>query len=141
MARVKRRDVVVELMDAVSRLEVTATKHADLLEAIATHAMSTSAELTAVSGRVNGLSGHLNGLSSHVNGLSAQVKDVAQRVSSLEGEFQDLAENFALSAKLSRTMQTDVGRLARILGESAGRSRERFDDIEKRIGRLEKKTG
>ena len=141
MARVKGQDVVVDLMDAVAKLEATAAEHADLLESIAGHAMSTSAELTALSGRVNFVSGRVSDLSARMQELSGQMEDVAQRVSALEGDFQSLAQNFVRSAVLSRTMQTQLGQFARVLGEFAGGSKKRFQDIEDRLETLEKKAG
>ncbi len=127
MARVKGRDVVVDMMEAVAKLEATATKHADLLESIAAHAMSTSAELTALSGRVTFVSSRVGDLSARVQELSGQMKDVAQRVSALEGDFHGLAEDLVKSATLSRTMQTQLGQFARLLGEFAGGSKKRFE--------------
>lgn len=120
MARSRGRDVVIDLMDAVAKLEATTTRQADQLEALAAHAVATSAEMI---------------------GLSVQVSDVSRRVASLEVEFRALAQGFVESAKLSRTIEQQLGRLARLLGEFAGRSTSRFDDIEGRLEKLERKAG
>ena len=76
MARIKGREVVIDLMDTVAKLEATATKHAELLESLAAHAMSTSAELTAVAGR-------LSDVSLRVAEVSQRLTEVSQRVGSL----------------------------------------------------------
>lgn len=119
MARARGRDVVIDLMDAVAKLEATTTRQADQLEALAAHAVATSAEMF---------------------GLSAQVRDVSQRVASLESEFRELAEGFVESAKLARTIEQQLGRVARLLGEFVGSSTSRFDDIEGRLEKLERKA-
>lgn len=134
MARAKGRDVVIDLMDAVAKLEATATRHADQLEALAAHAVATSAEML-------GLSEQVRDVSRRMHDVSQRMEDVSQRVGSLEVEFQELAQGFVESAKLSRTIEQQLGRVARLLGEFAGSSTSRFDDIEGRLEKLERKAG
>lgn len=122
MARVKGRDVVIDMMDAVEKLHATSAEHAELLESMAAHAMQTSAELTALSVQMVSTSKRLN--------------EVSHRVTSLEGDFHSFAENFVRSATLARTTEEQLGRLARLLGEFAGDSNSRFDSLEGRVSKL-----
>ena len=169
MARIKGRDVVIDLMDAVAKLEATATKHADLLEAMGTHAVTMSVEMTALSGqvsavarrmddltvrmddlatrmddmatRMNGMSSQAHATSQRVGQTSQEMGEVSQRITSLETEFQIHAQNALKSAKLARTTEEQLGRFARLLGDYAGQSTTRFDEIEGRLVKLERKTG
>jgi chromosome segregation ATPase len=169
MARVKGRDVVLELMDAVERLEATSAEHADLLESLAEHTVSTSAEVAALAGQMAHVSRQMNDVSQRMNDVSQRMDDVSQRMddvsqrvddvsqrmegvsqglagvskrtASLEVDFHTLAQNSVESAKLARTVQQHLGRLAKLLGEYAGGSKSRFETIEDRLDRLEKKTG
>lgn len=120
MARAKGRDVVIELMDSVAKLEAATTRHADLLESLSEHAIAMSVEMTA---------------------LSAQLTAASQRMTSLESEVHLLARGFVDTTKLARSIQLETGRVARLLGEFAGSSSARFDSIEGRLNRLEKKAG
>ncbi len=148
MARAKGRDVVIDLMDAVGKLEATSTAHADQLEALARQAMVTSAEVTAlahqmrdVSQRMDDVSQRMDDVSQRMDDVSQRMDGVSQRVGSLEGEFTSLAQGFVESARLARVTEQQLGRFARLLGEFAGGSRSRFDDIEGRLDALERKAG
>ena len=148
MARVKGRDLVLEMMDVVASLEATAKKHADLIESLAAHAISTSAELTSVAGRlaqvsqrVADVSERVADVSNRVADVSNRVADVSERVGSLEREFKELAAGFVESAGLVRTTQAGLKRLTRLMVEMAGGTGHRLDDLEVRVTRLEKKTG
>lgn len=134
MARVKGRDVLLELMDSVEALQATAAEHADLLASMAEHTVSTSAEMTALAGQV----AHVSRQMSHV---SQRMDDIAKRTASLEADFQTLAQNSVESVKFARTLQQQLGRTAKLLGEFAGGSKNRFETIEGRLDRLERKAG
>ena len=162
MARAKGRDVVLELMESVARLEVTTAQQAEVMQSLADHVVATSAELTAysrhmaelwrrmedvsrrvgeVSQRMGDVSERVGEVSQRMGDLSERVGGLSQRTSSLEGDFHGFAELVVTSAKLSQTVQREVGRLATLMGEFAGGSRTRFETIEERLDRLEKKTG
>ena len=148
MARAKGRDVVLELMESVARLEVTTAQQAEVMQSLADHVVATSAELTAYSRhmaelwrRMEDVSRRVGEVSQRMGDLSERVGGLSQRTSSLEGDFHGFAELVVTSAKLSQTVQREVGRLATLMGEFAGGSRTRFETIEERLDRLEKKTG
>ena len=148
MARAKGRDVVIELMDSVAKLEATTTRHADLLESLSGHAVAMSVEMTALSGQVADVSRRMTDVSRQMTDVSRRMTDVSertggvsQRVASLEKEVHDLSRGFLEAVKFSRSLQTEVGRLARLLGEFAGGRSSRLDTIEGRLDRLEKKAG
>ncbi len=101
---------------------------------MAAQAIATSAELTA-------LSGQMAHASKRINDVSQRMDDMSQRVSTLETDFHGLAENFVRSTQLSRTTETQLGRVARLLGAFAGRSNTRFEEIEGRLVKLERKVG
>jgi methyl-accepting chemotaxis protein len=96
MARVKGRDVIIELMDTVEKLQETTTQHADLLESMAEHAARTSAQLTALAAhtaytarRTNELSQRTNELSQRTNELSQRMNDLAQRTNEFAQRMND----------------------------------------------------
>jgi hypothetical protein len=105
MARAKGRDLVIEVLDAVEKLQATTARHSEHLQAMAEHAAFTS-----------------------------------QRLTTLEAEFQRSAEDAKTSHELSRSIQTSTVQLARVPKELAGTTASRFDEIEDRLTRLERKA-
>lgn len=155
MARAKGRDVLVEMMETVAKLEATATAHATKLEALAVHAVQSAVETTAlrlglgelatgladVSKRMNDVSKRMDDVAKRVDGLSDRTGHVLQRVGALETENHALAQGFVDTAKLARTQQQQLGQLARLVKEQAGNSKTRLDEIEDRVVALERKAG
>jgi len=169
MARVKGRDVLLELMDAVAKLEASSERHATQMESMAKISMETTAIVTALSGEVrmlwrevgvisksvaslsstvdalssnvDALSSNVDALSSNVGSLSSSVGAIAQRVESLETETQRLSEGFLDAAQGARTNQQNLGQVARLLVEFSGNHTDRFDRIESRLDKLERKAG
>jgi methyl-accepting chemotaxis protein len=176
MARVKGRDVVVELMDSVAKLEATSALHAEQLESLAKHAIGTTATVTAlgsemrliwrsvgelskrmddvskrmddVSKRMDDVSKRMDDVSKRMDGLAAatlsiadQLGGVTQRVGSLETELQAQASAFVDAAVTARTHQQQLGRFAKLISQFADGSSSRFDDIEDRLVKLERKAG
>ena len=127
MARVKGRDVLLEVMETVAKLEAGATAQAEKLEALAVHAAQAAAEMAA--------------LRLELRELSRAAKSVEQRVGSLEPEFHALSQGFVDTAKLNRTQQQQIGQLARLINEVAGNSHTRLEDLEERVDALERKAG
>ncbi len=99
MARVKGRDVVIDLMDSVAQLQATTREHGDLLESM------------------------------------------AARTAGIESELHELSLNFMKGMNLVRTTETQLARFARLLGGLASSNDTRFEVVEARLRRLEKKTG
>jgi len=162
MARVKGRDVVVELLDAVAKLEATSALHAEQLESLATHAIGTTATVTAlgselrlvwrsvgelskrmddVSKRMDDVSKRMDALAVATLAIADQLGGVTQRVGSLEGELQNLASSFVEAAVTARTQQQQLGRFAKLISQFADGNGSRFDDIEVRLLKLERKAG
>lgn len=168
MARVRGREVVVDLMDAVAKLQETSTQHAEQLEALASLSMGMAARLTGVEQQVTGLTHQFNGLTHQVNGLTHQVNGLAQhvsaiaqqlatvashvedlsggfvqlrqRVTALEQDAQQLAEGFLNGAKLARSTEQQLGRFGMLLGQLADGSNSRIDQLEARVKKLERKA-
>jgi methyl-accepting chemotaxis protein len=155
MARVKGRDVVVELLDSVAKLEATSALHAEQLESLAKHAIGTTATVTALgselrlvwrsvgdlSKRMDDVSKRMDGLAGATLAIADQLNGVTQRVGSLEAELQTQASAFVDAAATARTQQQQLGRFARLISQFADGSSSRFDDIEDRLVKLERKAG
>ena len=148
MARVKGRDVVVELLDAVAKLEATTALHAEQLESLADLAMGMTVQVTALSSELrqvsrnaSELSKRMDDVSKRMDDVSKRMDDVSTRVDGIEGDLQTLAQGFVDAAATARTAQQQTGRLAKILGDLAEGNRSRFDDIEDRLVKLERKAG
>lgn len=127
MARAKGRDVLIELMDSVAQIQATTARHADLLETLAAQAVS--------------IAHRVQSLERQVQSLERQVHELERQVHELGSEVHELAQGFVQSAELSRTLQQQVGRMARTLGDFAGGSATRLKAIEQRLDRLERKAG
>jgi hypothetical protein len=119
MARAKGRDLVIEVLDAVEKLQATTARHSEHLQAMAARAERMSAQVVA---------------------LSEHAAFTSQRLTTLEAEFQRSAEDAKTSYELSRSIQTSTVQLARVLKEIAGTTASRFDEIEDRLTRLERKA-
>ena len=120
MARAKGRDLVIEVLDAVEKLEATTARHAELLGEMAVRAARMSSQVTA---------------------LSEHAAFTAQRLTTLEEEFQRSAEDAKKSYELGQSTRKSIVELARVLKNLATESAGRFDDIEVRLTRLERKAG
>lgn len=134
MARAKGRDVLLDLMDSVEKLEASSRLHAEQLENLAKLAMGTSATVTALSAEVQQVWRALESLADEMGAVS-------QRVNSLESEVQVLSEGFSQAAVAGRTHQQQMSRFARLFVEFVDGSRSRFDLIEIRLDKLERKAG
>jgi predicted nucleic acid-binding Zn-ribbon protein len=134
VARLKGREVLLELMETAAKLEAGATAHAEKLEALAVHAGQAAAEMAAL--RIE-----LREFAKAVRSMEQRVKGVEQRVGSLEPEFHAISQGFVDTAKFTRTHQQQIGQLARLINVVAGDSDTRLDDLEERVGTLERKAG
>lgn len=162
MARARGRDVVLELMNAVERLEATTARHAEQMEEVARLGLQTAATTVALAAdmrafkqqfdglkqQVDGLKQQVDGLKHQVDGLKHQIDGVQEqvvgldvRVGSLEEETLALSGALVKSAETSREIQQQMGRFARLLAQFAEGNTSRFDDIEQRLTRLERKAG
>ncbi len=154
MAKVKGRDVVLELMNTVERLERGFETHSDRLDEMAQVAMNMAARTTAMEARtshleqrMNQLTATVNQLVTTVNQMNATVTAMGTEVTSLRTEAAELsadttrfAELAVGAAKQGRENQLGIGRLARLLGELAEGTDSRFDQLEHRVTALEKKS-
>ncbi len=134
MARVRGRDVLLELMDAVAKLDATSAAHTEQLESLAAVSMQTSATVT-------GLSGQVRGLSEQMRGLSEQMRLAWKAIDKLDREMHDLSEGFALAAITARSNQDAVKRVGQLVLQLAEGSSSRFERIEGRLDALERKAG
>ena len=140
MARVKGREVVVALLDAVAKLERTTSAHAEKIEAIATLAMGTSTRVHGLSLQMADLAHGFRELSHRVDVISTRLDGVSTRVDELDEDLKQQAEQLLASAKLSRVMEQQLGQVARLLASFADGSRSRFESIEDRLDDLERKA-
>lgn len=154
MAKVKGRDVVLELMNTVERLERGFETHSDRLDEMAQVAMNMAARTTAMEARtthfaqrVNQLTATVNQLVATVNQMNATVNAMGTEVTSLRTEVAELsadttrfAELTIDAAKLGRENRLGIGQLARLIGELADGTDSRFDRLEHRVTALEKKS-
>jgi chromosome segregation ATPase len=148
MARVKGREVVLELMDAVAQLEKTSSAHTEQLEAIAALAVETSAHVGRMSLQLGELAVRVGDVSKRMDDVSKRMDDVSMRTDTLAREMELLdrelatqADQFLAAVKLSRTNQEQVGRVARVLAAFADGNKTRFESIEDRLDALERKAG
>lgn len=120
MARVKGRDLVLEIVEAVERAERTAQQQTELMEA------------------VTALSEHTT---ERIGQLRESIAQLNERVASLESESDELSLQFAKGARLAQEHARQLGQVGRLLRELAGGSETRFDTIETRLDALERKVG
>lgn len=114
-------------MGAVARLEASSERHATQMESLAKISMETTAIVTALSGEVRM--------------LWREVGNVSKRIESLETETQRLSEGFLDASQGARTNQQNLGQVALLLVEFSGNHTDRFDRIESRLDKLERKAG
>ena len=91
--------------------------------------------------RMNDMTQHMNRMTQHLGSLSGHVGSMTGRVESLESEMMTLAQGFVQAAASAREREQLTKHVARLLNEFAGRSLTRFDAIEGRLLKLERKTG
>jgi uncharacterized phage infection (PIP) family protein YhgE len=148
MARVKGRDLLLDMMDALAKLEASSEAYALQMEEIARMGLETraivtglSSDMRRLSATVGSLSATVGSLSATVGSLSETVGEISARVGSLEEEAGNLSAGFVKAAAGSRTNQQHVATLARIFNEYAGQSTDRLTRLEDRVGKLERKAG
>lgn len=162
MARVKGRDVLLEMMEAVSQLQASSALHAAQMDEVAKMGLETRATVTALaadmrhfskqvhglattvsalSTTVSALSTTVGSLSTTVGPLSTTVETLSSRVATLETEVGRLSEGFLMAATTAHTNQQHLARLAGMFNQFAGGERDRIDDLEDRVVKLERKAG
>lgn len=154
MARVAGKDVMLELMNTVERLEKTAGEHADTLAELAETALKMSAGWAAIDARLSHMVARSNKLEQTVatihNTVATLQKDVAghtrdlsflsKSLSVMAEDSANLTRGFATGAAQTREQQRMYGQLARTVTGLAGESDARFDELEHRVTKLEKKS-
>jgi chromosome segregation ATPase len=141
MARVAGRDVLVQLMDAVAQLQASQARQDEDIERIIVR-------LDLMSGRMNGLAGQQASLAQQMAQMAEQMALLSQRMDESSAQMDELAEDlralrgdFVSLAQHGRETSGGLKRLSEIVVKALGTSEERFDELEARLARLEKKTG
>lgn len=120
MARAAGKDVLVDLMDAVSELKAGFARQEEHLARVDTRLALMSQRTTEVAERVAMLSSAFTGL--------------AEDQTALRGEFLQIIQT-------NRETRATIERMARILKDGFASTSDRLDDVEHRLARLEKKAG
>lgn len=134
MARVKGRDVLLDMLDAMHALEATSAQHTEQLEE---HARL----LTKFSTDVTQLKRDVAQLQTHVAQLQTDVTQLYSSVRILSDDATAMMESGNKMAELNRVTTQQVGRLAKAVAALAGDSDDRMTQIESRLDRLERKAG
>lgn len=154
MARVKGREVVVDLMDAVAALEKTTALHATQLRDVAALAVETSARVHGLTGQTSSLMKGFSDLSRRMDDLSRRMDDMSQRMDDMSQRMNELttglgeveaglnvqAENLLVAAKTVHQQQEQFARVGRLLATFAASNGDRFDELDARLTVLEKKA-
>lgn len=147
MARVAGKDVMLELMNTVERLDRGFATHAGRLDEMAKVAMEMAARTAALASRSDQFTTRMNEMTVTVNQLTANVSSMGAEVTRFTtevGELSDDTTRFAeiaiTAARESQETRGDLRRLTRLVGALAERHGTRLDDIEARVTRLEKKS-
>lgn len=113
MAKVKGRDLILEVVAAIEKAEHTAAQQAELLS-----------EVRGLSERTTSTLGQLN-----------------ERIATLEAEFSELTVQMVKGARLAQEHSRQLGQVGRLVRDLATGSQSRFDTIESRLDVLERKVG
>jgi methyl-accepting chemotaxis protein len=133
MARVKGREVVLDLMDSVAELRATVAEHAVQLE----HLGKVTASLST---RMDEMSTRMDEMSTRMDEMSTRMDEMSTRMDEMSSDLGNLSRGFFEAAKTNATLQQQLGRAAKLIGELADRSQVRFDELEQRVLKLEKKA-
>lgn len=151
MARVKGKDVILEMMDSIERLEEIAKEHEHRLKELGDVAMDSAARIVGLASGFGTLTSGLRQLTTQVGQVTTQMGQVTtqmghlgdqaasltSRIEALESDMLTLAQGFRDGAAAQRESQQHLARLGRLLVQYAGNSDSRFDAIEGRLDALE----
>ena len=141
MARVKGRDLLLDMLDAVHALEATSAQHTEQLEEHARLLTKVNADVSKLKTDVAQLQTHVAQLQTHVAQLQTDVNQLYGSVRALSDDFTTVMESGNKMAELGRVTTQQVGRLAKAVAALAGDSDDRMTKIESRLERLERKAG
>ncbi|GMU63058.1 MAG: hypothetical protein AMXMBFR34_48210 [Myxococcaceae bacterium] len=155
MARVYGKDLIIELMETVRRLDQGMARQEEVNERIFTRldlmserTNAIAGQLGIVSSRLDDLTQRMNELTQRMNELTQRMNEVAGDVTSLRSGFVELAADqsllgseFAGFRVLTQELRQNLRRLTELFVQSLGTSADRFDELEARLAALEKKTG
>lgn len=141
MARVKGRDLLLDMLDAVHALEATSAQHTEQIEEHARLLTKFSADAMQLRRDVAQLQTHVAQLQTHVAQLQTDVTQLYGSVRVLSDDSVTMMESGNKMAELTRVTTQQVGRLAKAVAALAGDSDDRMTQIESRLDRLERKAG
>ncbi|MEW6432583.1 MAG: hypothetical protein AB1730_13855 [Myxococcota bacterium] len=155
MARVMGKDVLVELMEAVEQLKASQQRQDNDIERIVTRlglmaerSNETVSRMDSMTARMDALTARMNEMTARMNEMTAWMNETTAEMASLRGHFRELADDqlalrrdFVSLAQHGRQTQTGLQRLSDIIVKALGTTDERFDELEARVAKLEKKTG
>lgn len=144
MARVKGKDVILEMMDSIERLEEIAKEHEHRLKELGDVAMDSAARIVGLASGFGTLTSGLRQLTTQMGQVTTQMghlgdqaASLTSRIEALESDMLTLAQGFRDGAAAQRESQQHLARLGRLLVQYAGNSDSRFDAIEGRLDALE----
>lgn len=153
MARVKGRDVVLDLMDGFQELRSEVDRHREQLVAmeatqaelvsgfrdLATATRATATQLRGLSTHLNLVTVRLNEVTERVDGLEGRMDGLTDRVDSLTVVAERLQQQFGESRRSAERQSDILGDLGDLLGKIVRGTRDRIEDHEERLLALEKK--
>lgn len=148
MARAGGRDVMLEMLDTVERLQRVSERHETDLQQMNVRVGMMSARMSSMAGRLDELTVRtdeltvrLNELTVRLNEFSVEVRALRESMVALSEDGTTLAGGFKRLAEGYAETRGHLSRLTRLLTEYAGFSKDRLDELETRVSKLEKKSG
>lgn len=148
MARVTGKDVLVELMEAVEQLKASQQRQDKDIERIVTRLGLMAERSNETVSRMDSMTARMDALTTRMNEMTARMNEMTGEMASLREHFRELADDqlglrqdFVSLAQHGRQTQAGLQRLSDIIVKALGTTDERFDELEARVAKLEKKTG
>ncbi|MFO0600622.1 MAG: hypothetical protein U0228_35265 [Myxococcaceae bacterium] len=141
MARVDGKDVLLALMEQTKQLHETQTRQGELLDRTVQRMDLMSDHMRAMTDHTQRLSGQMQALTTQMQALTAQMQALTTHMRELSDDQLALRGDFVALA--SNNVQFGVGlrRVTDLLLTALDRSNSRFDTLETRVTKLEKKAG
>lgn len=154
MAKVVGKDVLLDLMDEVKRLGDTQRRHEQSLQRVTTrmdvvveHSRAlghrfeeTAKQVSSLSQRMGAVTQQMNSVTQQMHTLSEQFGGVVGHVSGFSGELTSLRADLTEVIGVQAEFGGGLKRLSAILLKALGANEDRFDELEERLTRLEKKS-
>ena len=148
MAKVAGKDVLIDLIDSVNQLKTSQARLEENFERMSARLELMAERSAATSMKLEQVSSRMEQLSSTVEQLSSTVKQTVTDIGFLSRAFREMSNDqtamqadFVRMAGTTRESQAVLKHMATVLTNSITSTDERFEKIEARLTKVEKKTG